>query len=99
MWTVRIIVDASLMFFFAYRQLPRRPIFLLKLGASVAAAFLVFYAATLPGSLKVRSAVLLIVSLAFAAAFWFLGFSPEERTFVLRRRGVDVKAPTLTGMS
>jgi O-antigen/teichoic acid export membrane protein len=97
-WTARVIVDASLMFFFAYRQLPRRPIFLLKLGTSVAAAFLVFYAATLPGSLMIKSAMLLIVLLAFAVVFWFLGFSPEERTFVLRRhRGVDVKAPPLAG--
>lgn len=97
-WTARVTVDAGFMFFFAYRQLPRRPQFLLKLGAAVMAAFLAFYAATLPGTLLVKGAVLTAAVLAFAVVFWFVGFSPEERTFVLRRR-VGVKAPTLTGTS
>ncbi len=97
-WAARVTVDAGLMFFFAYRQLPRRPQFLLKLGAAVTAAFLAFYAATLPSALPVKSAALAAVLLVFGVVFWFLGFSPEERTFVLRRRA-GVKAPTLTGTS
>jgi O-antigen/teichoic acid export membrane protein len=99
-WTVRVTIDAALMFFFACRHLPRRPFFLVKLGASVAAAFVVFYAATLPSSMMLKTGVLMVVTLVFAVAFWFLGFTPEERTFVLRRqRVVDAKAPTLTGTS
>ena len=85
-WTVRVIVDAVVLFFFACRLLPRGSEFLWRLSLGIAAALLIFYAGTLPHGLAFRSGFVVTVLLVFGVASWFWAFNLEERTLLLRIR-------------
>jgi O-antigen/teichoic acid export membrane protein len=85
-WTVRVIVDAVVLFFFACRLLPRGQEFLWRLVFGIAAALLIFYVGTLPHALAFRSGFVVTVLLVFGVASWFWAFSLEERTLLLRLR-------------
>jgi predicted O-methyltransferase YrrM len=80
--TVRITLDALLLFFFARRLLPRRSRFLAKLGATTAAAVFLVYLGTLPGSLVLKLEFLALGLLVFGLASWFLAVDLSERNFL-----------------
>jgi Na+-driven multidrug efflux pump len=84
--TVRVLVDAVLLFFFACRLLPGGSEFLWRLSFGIAAALLIFYTGTLPHAIAFRSVFVVLVLLVFGIASWFWAFNPEERTLLLRLR-------------
>jgi O-antigen/teichoic acid export membrane protein len=81
-WTVRVALDAVLLFLFTWRLLPQKPKFLTRLAAAVTLGMALFYLGTLPHSLAVRSTLLLAVLLVFAVMSWVRGLGSHERVFL-----------------
>jgi O-antigen/teichoic acid export membrane protein len=84
-WTIRVIFDTVLLFFFADRMLRHQPRFMFKVAASLAASLVVLAAATLPHTVIEKAVFLLLALLAFGLAV-FMGMAPDERDLVQRFR-------------
>ena len=84
-WTARIVVDTTLLFFFADRMLQHRPKFIVRLTATMTASLIVLGAGTLPQTLIEKTAFCLAALLVFALAA-FIGMAPDERDLIQRLR-------------
>ena len=77
-WTVRVFLDAMLLFIFAHRIVP------VAIGTSIKAslgamfALLTFYVATLPPALLFRAALACAIALVFAASTWLVFLLPRS---------------------
>lgn len=90
-WTVRMSVDALLLFLLSRRVLPETSSLLKRVGIGVTAGILVLYASTLPTSLVLRVALLLAELFVFAFFGWFRFFGPEERRSLLGMLGLRTR--------
>lgn len=86
-WTGRVILDGLLLFFFAQRLVKHRLRFLSKLIATLVAALLALYGATMPSTLAGKLVYALLVLVAFGLAGWFWALAPEERSLVMEVGG------------
>jgi O-antigen/teichoic acid export membrane protein len=95
-WTVRVVFDAVLLFFFADRMLRHQPRFMIKVAASLTASLVVLAAATLPRTVIERAVFLLVALLAFGLAAC-AGMAPDERDLVqrLRRKALKVQSSSV----
>jgi O-antigen/teichoic acid export membrane protein len=89
-WSIRITLDAVLLFYFSYKLLPHKPAFLPRLAGTVSLGLLLFYLATLLSSLAVKVVLLSISLVAFGLISWFRGLGPVERGFLLRRKTANI---------
>jgi O-antigen/teichoic acid export membrane protein len=85
-WTVRITIDAFLLFYFSYGLLPQKPKFLKKLGFIAAGGTAILYLATLPANFLIRSIFLLGSLVAFGVISWSWGLAPSERVYLVGSR-------------
>ena len=85
-WTVRIILDAVILFFFSERLFPHKPGFLLKLGSTTAGALGLLGLATVPGTLTMKGIFLVVSVLGLGGAAWLWALAPSERIFLMRAR-------------
>lgn len=86
-WTLRITIDAILLFYFSYGLLPERPPFTTKLAFASSGALAAFYLATLSSTLLVKTVFLLGSLVAFGLIFWMWGLAPGERLYLAGMRG------------
>jgi O-antigen/teichoic acid export membrane protein len=77
-WTARVSVDAVLLFFLADRMLKHKPMFIVKLAATMAAALLALALVAFPQHLPARIAFCAIALFAFAFAAFRL-MAQDER--------------------
>jgi O-antigen/teichoic acid export membrane protein len=81
-WTLRVVVDALLLFAISYRLLPQARELAARLGAAVASAFAIFYGITLASSPAARALIAAAVLLGAAGAVWFRVLVEDERTIL-----------------
>lgn len=95
-WTVRVVFDTVLLFFFADRMLRHQPRFMIKMAVSLAASLVVLAAATLPRTVIEKAVFLLVALLAFGLAV-FVGMAPDERDLIqrLRRKALKVQSSSV----
>jgi O-antigen/teichoic acid export membrane protein len=91
-WTVRLVLDAAGLWFFAHRLLPKGSTIVLKAAAMIAAGLSVLYAATFPGTLVSKGVFLFVSLVLFAIVGWAWLLDLQERAMLLGRR------PALTGI-
>jgi O-antigen/teichoic acid export membrane protein len=84
-WTARVGLDALLLFFLADRILKHKPMFIVKLTATMGVALLVLALATFPQGLITKIASCSIALFAFAFAI-FKGMAQDERDLLQRLR-------------
>jgi len=82
-WTGRTMLDALLLFLFAYRMRSGRMKFLVNLGAATAVVMLLAYLGTLPTRLSLKLDFLALSLLVFGVASWFLVVDVSERNFLI----------------
>jgi O-antigen/teichoic acid export membrane protein len=82
-WTVRVGVDALILFVMAKRSLPGTALMTGRVTLMSVAALLSLTLAAIPHSLLARALFVLVAILGFAFVSWFFILSPEERTLAL----------------
>jgi O-antigen/teichoic acid export membrane protein len=81
-WSARVVVEAAVLFFLAYRLMPRRRGLALRLAGSVGCALAIFYGVTVPSTVNDRALVVAVVLLGLAAASWFGILMEDERALL-----------------
>lgn len=81
-WTVRVIVDAFVLFFVARRLFPSPAPSLRRIIVPIVVGLLLFTMAALPTGILPKTLFVFVAYLIFGAAAWFLVLSLEERTWV-----------------
>lgn len=84
--TVRTTLETLVLFALSHHYLTKNLAPLKSFVATVAVAFLILYAGTLPTGLVFKAIFLLCTLLAFACVSWLVVLRPEERSFVMQRR-------------
>jgi O-antigen/teichoic acid export membrane protein len=91
-WTLRVTLDAILLFIFSHRFLPENKIVFPRLPLMVAAALAIFAVVTVPMSLTLKLVVVFSVAIIGVAGSWFWLLSDREKAAVqtrLQRRQVN----------
>jgi O-antigen/teichoic acid export membrane protein len=83
-WTLRIVVDAAVMFLFALRILPESRSLLRRALVPVGFAFLIFGLATIPGGLASKGIFSLLTLVIYGPTIWYVALSSEERALLLQ---------------
>lgn len=81
-WTIRVIVDAILLFICSRRVLPQRSKLLTKLALATAVGLATLFLACLPSAVTVKAAFLVVGLFIFGWLGWRRGLGPEERAFL-----------------
>lgn len=84
-WTVRVTVDALLLFALVKRVLPGSAAIIRRMSLMVGAAMITLALAALPTEIVIKGFFLLLTLTAFALIAWFLILNPEERMLVQNR--------------
>lgn len=91
-WSLRVSLDAILLFAIAFSLLPHRRGLALRLGVSIAAALSMFYVVTVPTSVQMRGLLVSLVLVGWVWTAWFRILLEEERdllrNLILRRSKV-----------
>ena len=82
-WTVRVGVDALILFVIAKRSLPSTTMVTGRVTLVSVAALLGLLSAAIPQSFLTRALFVLVAILGFGFVSWFFILSPEERTLAL----------------
>ena len=82
-WTVRVGVDAFILFVIAKRSFPGIALVTGRVTLVSVAALLSLLSAAIPQTLLARALFVLVAILSFGFASWFFILSPEERTLAL----------------
>lgn len=95
--TVRMAVEALILFVCCGRLLPYKPGFLGKLAAALAGAGAALGLALVPTSLPAKAVFLVLVLAIFVVATWRWALGPGERTFLvgLRNQAFSLRTKTL----
>jgi O-antigen/teichoic acid export membrane protein len=81
-WTLRVTVDALLLFAISYHLLPPARELAARLAAAVAVALAIFYGITLASSPAIRALLAATVMLVAAGAAWFRLLVEDERALL-----------------
>jgi O-antigen/teichoic acid export membrane protein len=85
-WTLRLLLDAAALWFFAHRLLPKGSRFVLKAALMIGAGLSVLYAATFPGTLAGKILFLAVSLVVFAMVGWAWLLDHQERAILFGRR-------------
>jgi len=83
-WTIRIAIDALIMFMFALRLLPECRTAFRRAIAPLGFALLALALATLPASVAAEGSFSLHTLIVYGFIAWYFGFTPMEKTALLR---------------
>ena len=81
-WTIRVAIDALVLFWLAGRFLPVQSSIKMLTPSLIVAALAIFALGTVPGVFMTKILLLLVVLLPSALFAWFILLSPEERKLV-----------------